>query len=60
LVTGLKKLATKKNTTKTSGKISPHDRDHIERLKHFYPKCGFEVTLYPERQTGEIVWKNNT
>ena len=36
------------------GEIAKQDWDGIERLKHFYSKHGFSVTLMPEERVGKI------
>lgn len=55
----LTQLAIKKNYKTISGEISFPDWDHVDKLKHFYEKQNFKVTLNYEEKEGYIRWKNN-
>ncbi|WP_250886519.1 GNAT family N-acetyltransferase [Bacillus sp. SM2101] len=55
LLKTLKEIAIEKGVKEITGWISPADRDHVDRLKHFYEKHGFEVNLHKSR----IVWRTD-
>lgn len=55
-------LAVQRNVREISGWISGVDKDHIDRLVHFYEKHGFEIKLHDRATTykiGDLVWFNN-
>lgn len=63
LLNNLIELAKKHNVKKISGWISSVDRDHLDRLVHFYKKNNFKVNLYKDsnaRKIGDLVWQNDT
>lgn len=52
----LKEIAKDQNIPYITGDIAPRDWDHVDRLKHFYRKHEFKVSLDHESKSGEIVW----
>ncbi|SFB05403.1 hypothetical protein SAMN04488072_10687 [Lentibacillus halodurans] len=56
LMKHLKEEARKDNVPFITGDIVKRDFDHVKRLKHFYSKHYFDVTIDHEAQCGEIVW----
>jgi ribosomal protein S18 acetylase RimI-like enzyme len=55
LVKELIKISEKQGVKKVTGEISSVDWNHVDRLKHFYEKHGFKVTLDSGKKSGEIV-----
>lgn len=55
-------IAKKMNVNSIIGWISEVDKDHIQRLVHFYEKNGFEVTLKEDKnyskKIGDVIWIN--
>ncbi|RYG74267.1 N-acetyltransferase [Lentibacillus lipolyticus] len=58
LMNHLKEEARKDNIPCITGDIAKRDFDHVERLKHFYSKHYFDVTIDHQTQSGEIVWND--
>ncbi|HLS09063.1 hypothetical protein [Lentibacillus sp.] len=56
LMKHLKEEARKDNRPCITGDIVKRDFDHVERLKHFYSKHDFDVTIDHETQSGKIMW----
>ncbi|MGM8215844.1 hypothetical protein ACLIA0_09770 [Bacillaceae bacterium W0354] len=52
----LKELAYQNNIQMITGDLVKRDWDHLERLKYFYEKHNFEVSIDDEEQYGEIKW----
>jgi GNAT superfamily N-acetyltransferase len=55
-------LAVKRNVREITGWISGVDKNHIERLVHFYEKHGFQINLHDRANTykiGDLIWLNN-
>ncbi|MGE6616231.1 hypothetical protein [Bacillus mycoides] len=48
------KMAKEMKVPHISGRLSPHDRDHFDKLEHFYKKFGFEVNFNCDRTEGSI------
>lgn len=59
LVNELFKISEKQNVKKVTGWISGRDWNRVNRLKHFYEKNGFVVTLDSENKCGKIVLEIN-
>ena len=63
LLSNLVQIANARNVKDITGWISNVDRDHLDRLVHFYKKHGFEVNLEVQNENqlkiGNIRWKNN-
>ncbi|WP_222433897.1 GNAT family N-acetyltransferase [Planococcus sp. CPCC 101016] len=62
LLNGLIQIAKHRNVTFISGWISEVDRNHIDRLVHFYEKHEFEVILHEEKNSakiGSLLWSND-
>ncbi|MEH6888916.1 GNAT family N-acetyltransferase [Bacillus sp. JJ864] len=55
-------IAKKMNVDRITGWISEVDKDHIQRLVHFYKKHGFEVILKEDinhsKKIGDVIWIN--
>ncbi|WP_430788849.1 hypothetical protein VBD025_02125 [Virgibacillus flavescens] len=56
LMNYLKEQAKEENVQYITGDIVKRDFDHYDRLKHFYRKHEFDVTIDHEEKCGEIVW----
>lgn len=52
----LKAYSTEQNIHTITGNISRRDRDHLDRLVHFYKKHHFTVTLQHSEYEGELIW----
>ncbi|PFZ06003.1 hypothetical protein [Bacillus pseudomycoides] len=48
------KMAKEMKVSHISGRLSPEDRDHFDKLEHFYKKFGFEVKFNTDRTEGSI------
>ncbi|EEM02059.1 hypothetical protein bmyco0002_56120 [Bacillus pseudomycoides] len=48
------KMAKEMKVSHISGRLSPEDRDHFDKLEHFYKKFGFEVNFNCDRTEGSI------
>lgn len=63
LLANLIDIAKKRNVNCITGSLSDNDKDHVDRLKHFYKKHNFEVIQYGDTKDGwkigEIIWENN-
>lgn len=63
LLNNLIELAKRHQVKKISGWISSVDKDHLDRLVHFYKKNNFKVDLYNEptsEKIGVLLWQNDT
>ncbi|WP_207667427.1 hypothetical protein [Clostridium sp. 1xD42-85] len=56
LMKHLKEIAHQENKHYITGDIVKRDFDHVERLKHFYTKHYFEISMDHNEQSGKIVW----
>lgn len=56
LMNHLKELAYDENKHYITGDIVKRDFDHVERLKHFYAKHYFDVSINHKEENGKIVW----
>lgn len=60
LVKKLFGISERQNVKKITGWISGVDWNHVDRLKYFYEKHGFTVTLDSEKKSGDIVLDINS
>ncbi|SHG10014.1 GNAT family N-acetyltransferase [Ornithinibacillus halophilus] len=59
LMKHLKEHAREKNIQYITGDLVERDFGHVNRLKHFYKKHNFEVTINHQEQSGEIIWNDD-
>ena len=53
-------IAQRLGINRISGKISRRDWGHVNKLKYFYEKHGFDVTLNYEKKEGGIEWRRGS
>ncbi|WP_244527666.1 hypothetical protein [Virgibacillus chiguensis] len=56
LMNHLKELAYDENKHYITGDIVKRDFDHVERLKYFYAKHYFDISIDHKEEKGKIIW----